>query len=43
MDEEAERVVKRMPKWQPGREDGKEVAVRYNLPVDFQLKKQPPI
>ena len=43
MDEEAERVVKRMPKWQPGREDGKEVAVRYNLPVDFLLNKQLPI
>ncbi|MPR33444.1 energy transducer TonB [Salmonirosea aquatica] len=43
LDEEAERVVKKMPKWQPGREDGKEVAVRYNLPVVFQLKKQPTI
>jgi len=43
MDEEAARVVKKMPKWKPGREDGKEVAVRYTLPIDFRLKKQPSI
>ena len=40
LDEEAERVVKMMPTWKPGREDGKEVAVRYNLPVIFKLKKE---
>ena len=40
MDEEAKRVVKTMPTWKSGREDGKEVAVRYTLPVVFQLKKQ---
>lgn len=38
MDEEAERVVKAMPKWNPGRKDGKNVAVKYNLPISFQLE-----
>ncbi len=38
LDEEALRVVKAMPKWQPGRKGGENVAVRYNLPIIFALK-----
>jgi periplasmic protein TonB len=36
-DEEAVRVVKAMPNWKPGSQDGKKVAVKYNLPISFQL------
>ena len=44
-DEEAVRVVKMMPKWNPGEEKGKPVAVQYNLPIKFKLdcnKKEEP-
>lgn len=34
-DEEAIRVVKSMPKWQPGKQNGKNVKVQYNLPIRF--------
>lgn len=37
-DEEALRVVKLMPKWEPGRQDGKPVRVQFNLPINFNLK-----
>jgi protein TonB len=37
-DEEALRVIKKMPKWEPGTKDGKPVKVRYMLPVVFQLQ-----
>lgn len=37
-DEEALRVVKSMPDWKPGRQNGRNVAVQYNLPVRFSLK-----
>ncbi len=36
-DEEAERVVKLMPKWSPGRQSGRAVSVRFTLPISFQL------
>lgn len=36
--EEAVRVVKKMPKWIPGKEDGKEVKVYYTLPIKFTLQ-----
>jgi protein TonB len=36
-DEEAQRVVKIMPKWSPGRQSGKAVAVKFTLPISFQL------
>lgn len=39
LDEEAKRVVARMPKWTPGRNNGQPVRVTYNLPVNFQLKQ----
>ena len=35
LDAEAIRLVKAMPRWTPGRKDGKPVAVRYLLPVAF--------
>lgn len=35
--EEAKRVIKTMPKWKPGKLDGKPVAVSFNLPVNFKL------
>lgn len=37
-DEEALRVVKSMPDWKPGRQNGRNVSVQYNLPVNFNLK-----
>jgi periplasmic protein TonB len=37
-DEEAERVVALMPKWKPGRQNGREVRVQINLPIDFVLR-----
>jgi len=37
-DEEAIRVVKSMPKWNPGKQRGRPVRVQYNLPINFVLK-----
>lgn len=37
-DAEAMRVVKAMPKWKPGMNEGKPVRVSYMLPISFQLK-----
>lgn len=36
-DEEAIRLVKRMPNWIPGSQSGKAVRVKYNLPIAFDL------
>ncbi len=36
--EEAIRVVKSMPKWNPGKNHGQPVRVQYNLPVKFRLR-----
>ena len=38
LDEEAVRVVKAMPAWTPGKQDGQAVNVRYTLPVTFRLQ-----
>ena len=35
---EAVRVVKSMPRWNPGMQNGKAVKVRYTLPVTFRLQ-----
>lgn len=35
--QEAERVVKKMPNWSPGEKDGKTVAVKVVLPINFKL------
>ncbi|MBN2615374.1 MAG: TonB family protein [Bacteroidales bacterium] len=37
-DEEAIRVVKSMPKWEPGRQRGKPVRVAFTLPINFKLE-----
>ncbi|NDK54727.1 energy transducer TonB [Pontibacter fetidus] len=37
-DEEAARVIQRMPRWKPGKQNGVPVAVRYTLPIKFALK-----
>lgn len=37
LDKEAMRVVSAMPKWQPGKQRGKTVRVRFTLPVTFRL------
>jgi protein TonB len=36
-DKEAVRAVKKMPKWTPGRQNGKPVFVYFNLPVTFKF------
>jgi protein TonB len=38
LDKEALRVVSSMPKWNPGKQAGKAVRVRFTLPVTFKLK-----
>ena len=37
LSKEAERVLKKMPKWQPGRQRGKAVRVKFTLPITFRL------
>lgn len=37
-EEEAIRVIKKMPQWRPGKQNGKAVNVQYMLPVAFRLK-----
>ena len=34
---EAIRVVSSMPKWTPGKQNGKPIDVSYSLPVTFQI------
>ncbi|WP_343701660.1 M56 family metallopeptidase [Chitinophaga sp.] len=47
LEEEALRVVKEMPNWRPGKQNGRQVAVQFNLPIRFALteakKDAPPI
>ena len=38
LDAEALRVLKTMPKWTPGKEDGKPVRVKMTIPVNFRLQ-----
>lgn len=40
LDREAVRVVKKMPKWQPGKNNGVPVRSYFNLPVTFRLQNQ---
>ena len=40
LDREALRVVKKMPKWQPGKNNGVAVRSYFNLPVTFKLQMQ---
>jgi periplasmic protein TonB len=37
-DEEAKRVVGSMPKWKPGKQNGKPVKVYFQLPINFKLE-----
>ena len=37
-DEEAIRVIKSMPRWSPGKQNGREVRVFYTMPVVYQLE-----
>ncbi|MEZ4901881.1 MAG: TonB family protein [Spirosomataceae bacterium] len=39
-DEEALRLMSMMPQWKPGIQNGKNVAVQYNLPIVFVLEKR---
>ncbi len=38
-DEEALRVVSRMPDWNPGKQNGRPVPVRFTLPIRFNLQR----
>ena len=38
LDKEAVRVVSGMPRWIPGKQNGKAIRVRYTVPVSFSLK-----
>jgi protein TonB len=38
LDKEAIRVLKKMPKWIPGRQNGSAVRVKYTVPVTFKLQ-----
>ena len=37
LDKEALRVLKLMPKWKPGKQEGKPVRVNYTVPINFKL------
>ncbi len=37
LDEEAIRLIKSMPRWQPGKQNGEPVHVRMNIPIRFNL------
>jgi len=39
-DNEAVRVVKLLPKWIPGKQDGRKVSVYFTLPINFVLKNR---
>lgn len=38
-DEEAARVIRGMPRWEPGRQNNQPVSVRYTLPISFNMTK----
>lgn len=40
LDEEAVRVLKNSPRWAPGRQNGKAVRVKFNIPINFQLNNE---
>ena len=41
IDAEAVRVVRTLPKFEPGRQDGEAVSVWYTLPISFKLQSGP--
>ena len=38
LDREAARVVSSMPRWNPGKQNGSAVRVKFNVPVQFKLQ-----
>lgn len=38
LDEEALRVVNKLPKWKPGKQRGKPVKVSFTVPINFQIQ-----
>jgi len=38
LDKEAIRVIKKMPKWKPGKQRGRAVNVLFSVPINFQLQ-----
>ena len=38
LDQEALRVVRQLPKWKPGKQDGSTVRVKFHLPIKFMLE-----
>lgn len=39
LEEEAIRVVRGMPTWKPGKQNGRQVSVQFNLPIRFTLQE----
>lgn len=39
LEEEAVRVVRSMPKWKAGKQNGRQVSVQFNLPIRFTLQE----
>lgn len=39
LEQEASRVIRSMPKWKPGRQNGRYVSVLYSIPVNFRLNQ----
>lgn len=39
LDAEALRVVKQMPKWIPGKQNGTEASVKYTIPISFRINE----
>ena len=37
LDREAVRIIKSMPRWEPGKRRGKPIRVKYTIPVNFRL------
>lgn len=35
-DEEAVRIIKKMPEWEPGRQRGRKVNVKVHIPIEFE-------
>jgi TonB family protein len=40
LDQEALRVVRLMPRWKPGKQRGKNVPIKYMIPINFYLSKE---
>ncbi|GAB3905796.1 hypothetical protein GCM10028803_37190 [Larkinella knui] len=38
LDAEAKRLIEKMPTWIPGKQAGRAVACRFNLPVNFRIR-----